>query len=87
MQANCEIACPGYRRWVKGYYDVDSGGRYLLNEQGKPIPERTYCFNENNTCPHETCLLHRKGKGTVAPSSIKLYPNTFEKVPIKRKSG
>ncbi len=85
VQANCDIACPGYKRWVQGVYDTDVTGRYKLGENGLPLIERTFCFNENNACPHDMCMLHRSGRGKVAPKAVKLYPNTFEKVPIKRR--
>lgn len=83
-EANCDIACPGFKRWVKGIYDTDPSGKYLVGENGTPMASRTFCFNEGNTCPHTACLLHRAGKGTTAPSTIKLYPNTTLKVQINR---
>jgi hypothetical protein len=85
VQANCEIACPGYKRWVLGYYDVDKKGAYKVGPNGLPLIERTFCFNERNTCSFDTCLLHRAGKGAMAPKAVRLFPNTFEKVDVKRK--
>jgi len=85
VQANCEIACPGFKRWVLGYYDTDRQGRYKVGENGLPMIERTFCYNESNTCTFDTCMLHRAGKGKVSPRAVRLFPNTSEKVPIKRR--
>jgi hypothetical protein len=85
LRSNCEIACPGFKRWVAGYYDVDASGRYLVGENGAPVTERTFCFNQNNTCPHDSCVLHRGGKGTIVPKAVKLAPNSYEQVPLKRR--
>jgi len=84
VQANCDIACPGYGRWVKGFYDTDKAGKYLVGENGLPIVTRTFCY-ESATCPHGACILHRRGLGKVMPKAVRLYPNTVERVPAKRR--
>ena len=73
VQQNIWILCPKHHEQVAGYYETDSLGRYLLDQHGKWVIQRTHCFNRQNTCPYTSCVLNRNCRslrGAYYPTKI-----------------
>ncbi len=72
VNQNIWLLCPHKQKNVPGYYESDNAGRYLVDQHGKYVIERTYCF-EGRNCIYSNCVLssnHRLGANGDFPSKI-----------------
>lgn len=72
VKQNIWILCPNYQERVAGYYETNTLGQYLFDQFGKPIVERTHCFQKGNICPYFSCVLNKNynGMGGTYPTNI-----------------
>lgn len=67
------IACPERRKAVRGQYECDDRGNYLLAPDGSFVLSRLRCGLDRGCCAQTLCALHpynRKGPGTWLPDEI-----------------
>ena len=57
------IACPQYRKMVKGSYEVDAQGRYRLGAGGEFLLRRARCGLAGGRCTQTLCVLHKFNRG------------------------
>jgi len=67
------IGCPQYTRLIRGSYECDDRGRYLLAPDGTFALPRVRCGQYGGRCMQTLCVLHRfnrRGSGSWFPSQI-----------------
>jgi len=67
------IGCPQHRKLIRGSYECDDGGRYLLGADGTFVLQRVRCGHDGGRCMQTLCVLHRFNQGGGAswyPSQI-----------------
>ena len=65
------IGCPQHNLLVRGQYDCDETGQYLLAANGGFEMDRVTCGQWGGRCMQTLCALHRynrRGRGTWLPS-------------------
>ena len=72
------IGCPQYRRVVRGTYECDERGSYLLGPGGTFVLHRARCGQYGGRCMQTLCALHRynrRGIGSWYPIGIWAVPD------------
>ncbi|MFP4105199.1 MAG: hypothetical protein ACLFVU_03820 [Phycisphaerae bacterium] len=72
------IGCPQSHALVRGMYDCDDSGEYLLGHDGNFVLARARCGQDNGRCAQTMCVLHRynrRRKGSWYPTTILAMPN------------
>lgn len=72
------IGCPQYRRSVRGTYECDDAGSYLLGPEGEFLLDRVACDQLGGRCMETLCVLHRfnrRGPGAWYPDRIYAAPD------------
>lgn len=67
------IGCPQFHRLVRGGYECDDEGNYLLASDGSFALRRVRCGHDGGRCAETLCALHRhnrRGPATWYPSEI-----------------
>jgi len=67
------IACPQYRKLVRGEYACGPDGKYLLGPGGEFVLGRVRCGHNGGRCMATLCALHRynrRGPGTWYPGRV-----------------
>ena len=67
------IGCPQYRELVRGSYECDESGRYMLGAEGQFVLRLVRCGQRGGRCMETLCALHRFNKGggaTWYPSEV-----------------
>jgi hypothetical protein len=71
------IACPQYRRYVRGVYLCDRAGATALTDGGTISLAHVQCGQEGGRCAQTLCVLHRynrRGAGSWFPESVRFAP-------------
>jgi hypothetical protein len=71
------IGCPHYKRFVRGEYEIDAAGEYVLGPDGSFLLGRTRCGHNAGRCTQTLCVLHRhcrRGPTSWFPERIRPYP-------------
>ena len=67
------VGCPQYRVFVRGSYECDENGQYILAADGSFALSRARCGHYGGRCMQTLCALHRynrRGKGSWFPQTI-----------------
>ena len=67
------IGCPQYRELVRGSYECDESGAYMLGADGQFVLRLVSCGQRGGRCVETLCALHRFNKGggaTWYPSEV-----------------
>lgn len=76
------IACPQYRRLVRGRYECDERRRYRLGPGGRFVLGRAACGQLGGRCMETLCALHRhnrRGPGTWYPDRLLAAPEPLRR--------
>lgn len=71
------IGCPHYRRCVRGSYECDGQGNFLVDSAGRFLLHRVRCGHNGGRCTQTLCVLHRYnrlGQGSWHPAGIWAAP-------------
>ncbi len=82
------IACPQYRRTVRGTYQSGEDGSLLLGGDGEYILDHVRCEQYGGRCMQTLCALHRynkRGPKSWYPKIILAHPSA-KRPPRPRKA-
>ncbi len=71
------IACPEYRKLVRGWAECDETGRPFCSGDGDFPLHAVRCNQHNGRCAQTLCALHRynrRGRGTWYPDRVFAMP-------------
>ena len=71
------IGCPEYHVLVRGTYECDENGRYLLDSKGAFLLAMVRCTHHGGRCAQTLCVLHRynnRGPGSWFPDRVLAAP-------------
>ena len=67
------IGCPQHGRLVRGTYDCEATGQYLLDTNGEFLLPHVHCGQDGGRCAQPLCVLHRYNRG----GEHSWYPSTI----------
>lgn len=84
------IGCPQFNKLMRGSYECDDEGNYLLAPDGSFALPRVRCGHDGGRCAETLCALHRhnrRGPATWYPSKVLAMTQPHPpKKPANRKS-
>jgi hypothetical protein len=84
------IACPEYRKLVRGWAECDETGLPRRADDGDLLLGAVRCNQHNGRCAQTLCALHRynrRGRGTWYPDRVFAMPSRSRAVAGKVRRG
>ena len=84
------IECPHYQKLVRGTYECDPDGHYLVAADGSFVLDRARCSHNAGRCAQTLCVLHRynqRGGGSWYPSHLVPVGRSKRRQQASRRAG